>query len=482
MNGEEIVLGIDLATANARIEAVHAATGTVLATKTTALTPPVGLNGEREQEPTYCSSTRALLAAVTAELGDRARHIRALSITGTSGTIVPTDATGRPVSNALMYNDSRGGDALAHLSSSDAATAQISGRPLGGLGRIAWLQEHRPGERYLHTADVVIAGLARRILATDTSHALKSGIDPEAATWPCEALKLLGVPASALPALVAPATVIGQVADLVAADLGLPFGVTIVAGMTDGCTAQLATGATRVGDTVGTLGTTLVLKGVANCALAAPDMGVYSHLAPDKKYWTGGASNVGAGSLPPQATAPGQQVLKWNRRAAAHGPARQVRYPLTGTGERFPFARPNARGFTIQLGASYTHPDVVDDYRAVHEGVAFVERLGLETLARLGQPLERHFVSGGASSSLIWNEIRASVLARPLHIPAHRSSAYGAAILAAVGLTGVDTFHQTVDRMAHIEGTCDPNTSLIAPLEERYRVFTNRLVELGYAS
>ena len=68
-------------------------------------------------------------------------------------------------------------------------------------------------------------------------------------------------------------------------------------------------------------------------------------------------------------------------------------------GERFPFAAPDAEGFT--LGSATGE---VDRYRALLEGVAFVERLGYERLAGLGAPADPPIaVSGGGSGSPVWN-------------------------------------------------------------------------------
>ena len=45
---------------------------------------------------------------------------------------------------------------------------------------------------------------------------------------------------------------------------GIPAGTPIIAGMTDGCAAQIGAGALEVGSWNSVLGTTLVLKGVTS--------------------------------------------------------------------------------------------------------------------------------------------------------------------------------------------------------------------------
>jgi sugar (pentulose or hexulose) kinase len=467
-NTRTTVLGIDLATANARVVAVDTETGRIIAQAAGALSGPEGSGGEREQRADYAEVVRSLITEVVAALGQRAADIGALSITGTSGTVVPVDATGRPVGPALLYNDARGTNELREL-----AEAGFAVRPSTALARTAWMHRVRPAAQYVFTPDVVAADLTGLLVASDTSHALKSGIDPVSATWDSAALEILGLPEDHLPALVRPGQVVGRVSGKVAESLGLPKDVVIVSGMTDGCTSQLATGAVAEGDTVAVLGTTLVLKAVSPVDVTDSQSGVYSHVAPDGAFWAGGASNVGAGSL--AGILPSLSMREADELARHIGPAPVVCYPLLGTGERFPVARTDLAEFVVDLsGRPVPPPSGPERYRALLEGVAFVERLGLERLEALGVPRGTHRLSGGASASGVWNGIRASLLNRPVLVPANRSSAFGAAILAAVGLLTVPLTDIT-GRLAQTVATVEPDSAQTEQLEERYQVFIGEL-------
>jgi xylulokinase len=449
-----IVLGIDLATAGARVQAVDAESGETLAESRAPLAV-TGSAGERTQPPRYAEVVRDLIAGVAATLGSRAAEVRALSITGTSGTVVPADEHGVPVGDALLYDDPRG----VPLSTT---------RPSAALARTGWLQAHAPAPRYLFTPDVVAASLAGRLLPSDTSHALKSAIDPVSAAWDPAALAEAGVPAEAVPELVPPGRIIGTV--LRPGALGLPPGVAIVSGMTDGSTGQIATGAVAVGDTVGVLGTTLVLKAVAERDIVDRAAGVYSHVGPDGRFWAGGASNTGAGVLGPDF-----DPARHTAAIEAAGPAAVVVYPLVRPGERFPVADPGFAGFSVGLDGRPR--DAVGDigrYRAVYEGVAFVERLALERLAELGVEQRRHHVAGGAAASALWNRIRATVLQRPVVVSPGAGSARGAAALAAAAVSG-ETLARVAERFAGERGVVEPVVGMVDALEERYRVFRGAL-------
>jgi len=457
-----VALGVDLATAEARVLAVDLDTGASLAERSYPL--PVD---DGEQPAHYGRTALRLIAAVAHDLGPRAAEVTAIAVTGTSGTVVPADERGVPRGSALLYNDSRGAELLPLL-----AAQGLGIRPSGALARAAWLHRNRPAPRYLFTADIVTSALAGELVASDTSHALKSGTDPVAATWDAAAAAILGLPLDTLPALTRPGRVIGIVA--MASDIGLPTGVLIVSGMTDGATAQLATGAVALGDTVGVLGTTLVMKGVASSDVVDTTSGVYSHVAPDGAFWAGGASNTGAGVLRSGVTA-SLDVREADAAARALGPAPVISYPLSCPGERFPIADAAFPGFLVDLdGVPSNLGEPIARFRAALEGVAFVERRGLERLAALGVSGGRHHIAGGASASALWNGIRASVLDRQLLVPRHRSSAFGAALIAGAAVAG-ESIGDIVSRLAGAASVIDPVAELVHPLAERYAVFTETL-------
>lgn len=467
-----IVLGIDLATAGARVRAVDAASGRTLDERRAPI-PVTGAEGERTQPAVYADVVRELIGGVTAGLGGRAAEVRALSITGTSGTVVPVDAAGVPVGDAVLYDDPRGAEQLRAL-----AEAGLGIRPSGALARAAWMRRgaRDAPSRYVFTPDVVVAALAGRLLPSDTSHALKSGIDPVTATWDDAALAAVGMPRERLPELVRPGGVIGEVAR--PADWGLPPGVAIVSGMTDGATGQIATGAVLEGDTVGVLGTTLVLKAVSPVDVVDGATGVYAHVAPDGLFWPGGASNTGAGVLAAGITA-NLDPAGHTARIEAMGPSPLVAYPLARAGERFPVADPGFPGFSVTLAGAARHADdPIVRLRTVYEGVAFVERLGLERLAELGVEQRRHHVAGGAAASELWNRLRATVLDRAVIVSEGASSALGAAVLAAAAL-GSEPLGTVAERFAGRRSIVEPDPTLRDALEERYRVFRSALERAG---
>lgn len=472
MLGGRLTIGIDIATAAVRcvvwdMDNPEAA----LAESSSPLPQPTSVIAQHvSQEPRYREGAREALAAVVSCLSAEQRaRVAAICVSATSGTVVAVKQSGEPAGQALMYNDNRGAHFL------EGARGDVQSRPITTLGRMAWLNQSYPERRIVTPADVVNEWLLGSSVAkSDTSHWLKAGIDPVGQTWPEKTVVAVGIDSSRLPRLVQPGTELGLMSRERSEDLGLGS-VSVIAGMTDGCTSQIATGAMGPGDSVGVLGTTLVIKAVAAKSVDVPALGVYSHVSPDGTFLPGGASNTGAGVLTTIFGRADPEVLEARGQAALrHGPAGYVDYVLPGVGERFPVASASMGSFRIG------EPSEDDDrYRAILEGVAFSERLGLEILADHGVDLARHVISGGASVSPSWSAIRATVLGRPVYRSHFGDSAVGAAFLAAHFLAGgllADFLASAVPAPEQV----DPLADEVARIDSNYRKFVSTLVDRGF--
>lgn len=470
----DLVAGVDVATQDVRVT-VCDGEGRVRAFTTAGLPAPSrDRPGWSEQDPEvwWPGAVRALRQA-TDGLEEEGGGIVALAVSATSGTVLLADADGQPVGPALMYDDQR----ASHEAERAQEAAEERWRSLGlsvsasfGLPKWAWLlsQDAVAGraEQAWHVSDLLVRKLVGGPAPADTSHALKSGYDPLTKQWAEEALEALGLPLSMVPEVAPPTTLAGKVSQEAASQTGLPAGCDVRLGMTDSCASQVAAGADQPGRFVSVLGTTLAMKGATSELLRDPTGAVYSHWHPDGWWLPGGASNTGGAAL--EERFGGSDLAALDRQAAEHGPAGFVCYPLTGSGERFPFVEPEAEGFEEGSPAGDT-----DAYRATLEGVAFVERLGLAHLVALGAGVEPPLaVAGVASRSEVWNQIRANVLGVPLVVPERADTSFGACVLAAAG-TVHDTLADATQAMVRAEDHVEPVDDERDRLDESYE----RLVE-----
>ncbi|MFF2325698.1 MULTISPECIES: FGGY-family carbohydrate kinase [unclassified Streptomyces] len=394
---------------------------------------------------------------------------RALAVCATSGTVLLGDREGRPLTPGVMYDDGR-----AVTEAARAATP-----PSWALPKVMWLlREYGAGGggsvRVMHQADLVLARLAGTPLPTDSSHALKTGYDVERDAWPHRRFAGLGLPDGLLPDVVRPGRRIGEVGRTAAAETGIPAGTLLVAGMTDGCAAQIASGALTVGSWNSVLGTTLVLKGVTASPVVDRAGVVYNHRAPDGSRLPGGASGVGAGAL--AAAFPGVDPARMDALARAYEPARVVAYPLVATGERFPFVAPRATGFLLGEPA-----DDAEHWAALLTGVGLVERLCLDYLDLLGAPLHGPVTfTGGAVRSGYWSRLRADILGRTVYIPQYSEPALGMAVLAAYGARATATLHEAASRMVRLRHVLRPDPARTARYSEPYLTLVDELERRGW--
>ena len=352
-------------------------------------------------------------------------RICSLSVDGTSGTIVPLSKNGNPLAPALMYNDSSAREAASQIAKIAPPETAAHGAT-SPLGRALNLQHIKGIAHIAHQADWILAQFTGHFGLSDENNALKTGYDPVTRTWP-DWITALGFDAKLLPKVQPVGTEIGTVIGAIQKRFGFSQATKVMSGTTDGCAAFLATGASKIGDGVTSLGTTLVIKLLSDKPIFAPQFGLYSHRIGDL-WLAGGASNSGGAAL-----------LKFFNAAemTAQEPKMQIDqptgldyYPLLGTGERFPIYDPEMK--------SRVTPRPSDDahfLQALLEGVAGVETLAYRRMADMGGPLlNQVYTVGGGAKNQSWTKIRERLLKVKMQNPVSEDAAVGAARLAWMGL------------------------------------------------
>ena len=278
----------------------------------------------------------------------------------------------------------------------------------------------------LHQADWLLGRLCGNFGISDENNALKLGYDILKRRWP-DWLQALDIPLALLPRVVPAGQEIGTLAASWCKRWGLPAATRILAGTTDSTASFIATGA-GPGDAVTSLGSTLVLKVLANQPVFAPEYGIYSHRLGDS-WLVGGASNSGGAVLKAYFTT--AEIERLASLINVDEPTGLDYYPLLAEGERFPVNDP---ALIPRL-----QPRPADDvrfYQGILEGIATIEVRGYRKLAELGAPWpERIITTGGGAANAPWRTIRSRLTGIPVTAAAHQQAAYGAALLALKGST-----------------------------------------------
>lgn len=473
-------IGIDVGTQGVRVVMLDDTGNTVgNSEKTFPLTP----HSREEQSPALwwqsaLECLQDLLGYVRKSID--LNHIKAVSVTSTSGTVIPLDENSQPLHDALMYSDARS-TAEGKLCRETAERYHPNGytgfNASSGLSKMVWFVSHFPEQAagiktLIHATDFIIGKLCGNYSVTDYTNALKSGFDVGTGEWPAYLTEHLPLQKEWLQTVVPSGTRIGTLLPEVARQLGLSE-IQVIAGMTDGCASQVASGAVRPGDWNTTIGTTLVVKGVTVREVHDPEGRLYSHRHPEGYWMPGGAANIGADWV---SAGFADDLSALTEAASRLIPTGLIAYPLLQQGERFPFIAPQARGF----GPENAGRDAT--FTANMEGVAFVERYAYEMVESLsGERVHTVYTAGGGSNSDVWLTIRANVLNRPVHKCGNVTGAAGAAIVAAAG-THFATLAQASAAMTRIEKTILPDPALSAAYEQQYRNFVQTLTEKGFIS
>jgi len=419
-----LFLGIDVGTSGLRLALIDA-TGNLVATVRESL-PPFRRDGPRTEQDPH-DWWQALLSTFRRLEPDLRRRIAAIAIDGTSGTVLLTDAQGRPLHPALMYDDARAGAEAERLRAVAPAESPVHS-PTSGLAKLLWLQRRpfaKSARHALHQANWLLGRLGGRFGDTDANNALKTGYDPVNRRWP-EWLSQTGLPREWLPAVHAAGAVLFPVDTDLAGELSLPPDALLVAGTTDSTAAFLATGAGRPGDAVTCLGSTLVLKVLGERPVFSPEYGIYSQPLGDL-WLIGGASNSGGAVL--RRFFSDARMRELESRLQPEKPTGFHYYPLPGVGERFPHNDPRR--------APQLEPRPDDEavfFQALLEGIAEIEAEGYRRLAECGAPWPTSVrTTGGGAANRAWSAIRARILGVPLIDAMHTEAAVGAARLAREG-------------------------------------------------
>jgi sugar (pentulose or hexulose) kinase len=418
MQRQAMVIGIDIGTSGARAVAMDA-TGRIAAQAATRLADitadhrdPQGWRGAFERTLDQLFTT-VDPAAVTR-----------LCVDGTSGTLLAVDASGQPLAEPLMYNDPVRDAGILALIARLAPRESAAHGATSGLAK-ALVFARLPGVAHvMHQADWIASHLSGRLDLTDENNALKTGYDPRHRAWP-DWIAASGIKRELLPRVLPAGARMSYVSQAAVKRFGFAATAAVMAGTTDGCASFLATGASRPGEGVTAIGSTLTVKILSREPLFAPEFGLYSHRI-GNMWLAGGASNTGGIVL--------RHFFDDARVRELEGlidPATDLGldfYPLVQSGERFPVNDPDL--------APRMEPRPAEDHhflQALLEGMAGIEALAYQRLGELGAPgLVSIRTVGGGARSAVWSAIRKCKLAVPM-LPARSDEAAAGTALLALG-------------------------------------------------
>jgi xylulokinase len=487
----KLFLGIDVGTGGTRAVVIDEE-GHVVASATSEHVPFTSpQTGWAEQEPT--DWWRATTEAVRNVLAHPAVNVSEIGSAGFSGQMhgaVLLDANQEVIRPALIWCDQRtdaqgkaitariGASRLIELTANPALTNFT-------LTKLMWVREHEPElwarfKYFLLPKDYVRLRLTRE-RATDVADA--SGtllLDVANRRWSDAMLEELDIDKSCLPALYESSEITGRVSSEGAAATGLPEGLPVVAGAGDQAAGAVGMGIVRPGAVSATIGT----SGVVFAATDRPalDQGgrvhTFCHAIAGRWHVMGvtqaaglslrwfrdrfGLDCHGASS---SADADPYDLLCQEAATAPPGSDGVLWAPYL-MGERTPHLDPSARAALVGLAANHTRAHAV---RAILEGVAFSLRDTLTIFSEMRVPVESIRLGGGGARGALWRQIQADIYGREVEIlEAEEGAAYGAALLAGVGVGAWSSVEEACARAVRVSARVAVEPAASELMNKRY--------------
>jgi xylulokinase len=427
-----------------------------------------------------------------------------VGLTGQWASTVPVDADGEPAGRVMVWSDHRGAP----------YSAKVVGGPVAGYAPatvLRWIRatggapspngadptghalhlKHAEPDTYRRTAtlmepvDYLGLRLTGRRAATPASMVASWLTDNRPGAplgYLPELVRAAGRDEDRLPDLVATGSTLGVVLPEVAAELGIPSDVPVVAGVPDLHAAYL--GAGTVDDYRGHL--TISTSAWISCSVpfkktdvirqiaSVPGVFAGSYLVADNHDTGGACLQWFRDRIEDDRAAPGDPATEFSTltEVAAGVPAGSggVLFTPWLKGERSPVDDRHLRAAFLNVSIDTDRSALT---RAVMEGVAYNARWLHEAVERfVKRPLPTLRILGGGAQSDLWCQIHADVMDRRIERPADpmHANLRGAALFAMVSLGLVA--RRDVPKLVPIEATFDPDPSLRSTYDPLYDEFT----------
>ena len=443
-----------------------------------------------------CATTRKVIQ----QSGVDAKEIKGVGLSGQMHGSVFLDGSKNVLRRALLWNDQRTQDEcdwITNAVGAEKVVDLISNPVLTGFTapKIIWLRNHEP-EIYTRVKKVLLPKDYVRLMltgeyATEVSDASGTALfNVKERTWAYEMLDAIDVPREWMPACYESIEVSGAITEEAAALTGLAVGTPVVGGGGDQAAGAVGNGIVETGIVSSTVGTSGVVFAFSDTPVVDPLLRLHTfcHAVPGKWHLMGVMLSAG-GSLQWYRDAYCQPE-KVVASALGHDPydlicAEAARAPVGSegliflpylSGERAPYADPNARGVLFGLSRRSDRTHVA---RAVLEGVAYGLADSFEIMEQMQLPIRQVRASGGGARSKVWRDIQADITGYPhVTISVDEGPALGAALLAGVGTGAYASVEEACRAVIQVKDTQDTCSVNHAAYKRFHRVYQNLYAHL----
>lgn len=402
-------------------------------------------------------------------------EIVSLSVTNQRETIVPVDKEGKPLYNALVWQDRRTTDQVDYIRKKIGAnkiyeTTGLIIDPYFSATKILWFKDKKPEIynktcKFLLVSDFIIHKLTGKF-CTDYSNASRTMLfDITKFNYSDAIASELEIDLDKMPDTMESGVEIGEI---ITDEILFDKKTLVISGAGDQQSAALGVGVVSPGDIKCTTGTGSFILAYLDRPKFDPEKRVLCSCHAIPGAWVQEASIFTSGA-----------VLRWFRdqigyKECIEAHEGQDPYDLITTeaekstigargllliphfiGSGAPNWNPIAKGIIMGLSLGHERRDL---YRSVLEGVAFEIKKNIDVFKNLGIEPKELMLTGGGSRSDFWNQIYADVLGITcVRNVIEESTSLGAAILAASGAGIFPDISKAAENLCKVDKKWIPN-------------------------
>ncbi len=470
-----VYIGIDIGTSGTKAIAIDA-NGKILgeATASYPLHQPKPLWSEQDPEDWWKATVETVKSVVkTAQL--KPSQVKAIGLSGQMHGAVFLDKHNQVIRPAILWNDQRTFEECVEIESAAGGRAEliklVANPALTGFTapKILWLRKNELAN-FERISKVLLPKdeIRRRLtgeFATDVSDA--SGMllfDVAKRTWSKTLLTKLDLSSDLFAQAYESQEITGKLTAEVAALLGLTTDCVVVAGAGDCAAGAIGNGIVREGLVSTSIGSSGVVFAHSENFAVDPSGRLHTFCHAVKGKWHLMGVTLAAGAS-----------LQWFRNNLCLTDDASIYEQLTAeakaikagsdglfflpylSGERTPYADPDARGSFIGLTLGHSRGHLV---RSIMEGVTYSLNDSLTIMRELNISIEEIRASGGGAKSALWRQIQADVFNESISLlTAEHGAAYGVALLAAVGAGAFTSIEEACDATISVRHQSKPDTT-----------------------
>jgi gluconokinase len=476
------LLAIDIGTTSTKGLAVTS-TGEVIASHQVFYLTQYPKPGHVEQDPEIIF--QAVIKSIQEVSKKSTEHLTGICFSAAMHSVMAVDENGNPITPLIIWADTRSSAQSKKIKSLGIAQQlyKITGtpvHPMSPLCKLLWWKENQPeiierANKFISIKEFVIHQLTGEYLI-DYSTASATGLfDIKELKWSAQAFELHQIPQEKFSKPVPIYHQIDVSADW-SGQLGIKHAIKIILGASDGCSAQLGSGAMEHGELAITLGTSGAVRVASNKQIVDPRGRIFNYILDNEFFVCGGATNNGTALLnwyaekfdPTASKTLIEFVEEIN--SIAPGADGLIGLPFL-LGERAPMYDPDARGVFFGISMNHTRKHF---QRALVEGICFELKSIVGAIEQSVGRSKKVIVSGGFTHSTAWVQILSNVLGRQLIVSDnHDASALGAV---AIGFKSLNIAF----KMDHANKKIFyPDKSLNELYEAQFKIFETLYLQLA---